>query len=78
MLLGFFFGRQSRFDIVERLDELPVFAGTNIEQEEVDALFIDKLLECRIDGHISSIVSLPGCASLDSQNRGTLPAAYPL
>ena len=81
MLPGFIFGRESGFDVVERLDKLPVFPGAKIEQEEVDTRFIDKLLECRINGHLSPFASLPGRASLDSKKpwdlaRGLLSPGF--
>jgi len=50
-----FLSPQFDFDLVESLDEVPVLERIDFEQREGKALFFDKLLECRIGGHVSSV-----------------------
>jgi hypothetical protein len=72
MLSGFFLGPQFEFDLVKCLNQTPVFPGAEIERAEINAISLDKLLEYRIGGHVSSIMSILA-TRLDTGNCRTLP-----
>jgi len=50
-----FLSPQFDFDLVESLDEVPVLERIDFKQGKGEAFFFDKLLECRIGGHVPSV-----------------------
>jgi hypothetical protein len=60
VLSGFFLGPKPELNPVECLNQASILLGSEIDEAEVEALFLDKLLECHIDGHVISDAGSPG------------------